>query len=181
MANMSDYLKQLELHDDLEAEVIKKTKVHKVLKAIVKLNSIPKEEEYSFKQRSSELLTKWTGALAADEPAAAPAETATNGVKHDEDQKSQPAKEESPADKKENVPVEEKNVEEETKNDGPAEPASVAKGADVDGDVSMVNADNEFAKVEPALKADTESNIEASAEAATGVETVPASTDAATS
>lgn len=181
MANMSDYLKQLELHDDLEAEVIKKTKVHKVLKAIVKLNSIPKEEEYSFKQRSSELLTKWTGALAADEPAAAPAESATNGVKHDEDEKPQPSKEESPADKKEDVPLEEKKVEEDKKNDAPAEPASATKGADVDGDVSMADADKEVGKVEPAIKTDIESKVEASAEAATSVETVPASADAATS
>ncbi|KAF1912423.1 hypothetical protein BDU57DRAFT_582678 [Ampelomyces quisqualis] len=175
MANMSDYLKQLELHDDLEAEVIKKTKVHKVLKAIVKLNSIPKEEEFGFKQRSSELLTKWTGALAADEPAAAPMETATNGVKHDEDEKSQPTKEESPVDRKEDMPAEEK------KDNTPAGSTPAAKAAVVDGDVSMADADKDLDKIEPAIKADTDSNVEASVEAATGIETVPVSADAATS
>jgi hypothetical protein len=87
MPNMSAYLKQLEELEDLEAEVIKNTKVHKVLKAIIKLETIPNEEEYDFKTRSNNLLAKWSGALAADtENAEAPAPVAapvTNGVKHD--------------------------------------------------------------------------------------------------
>jgi hypothetical protein len=98
---MSEYLKQLEAHDDLEAEVIKKTKVHKVLKAIMKLESIPREEEYYFKQRSNDLLHKWGGSLAAEsEPAAtASAEPTANGAKP-EDEKSESAKAESPAERK---------------------------------------------------------------------------------
>ncbi|KAF2875017.1 hypothetical protein BDV95DRAFT_626569 [Massariosphaeria phaeospora] len=92
MSNMSDYLKQLEEHSDLEAEVIKKTKVHKVLKAIIKLQPIPKEEEYQFKKRSTDLLAKWTGALAADHDTVGESsvvvtsEPATNGV-HQEEEK----------------------------------------------------------------------------------------------
>jgi len=176
MSNMSDYLKQLELHDDLEAEVIKKTKVHKVLKAIIKLNSIPKEEEYSFKQRSGELLTKWGGALASDgEPAAsASAEPATNGVKHDDEKPSKEgslvAKAQSPAETKE-----------EKKEDTSAEPESATKPADTDGDVTMADADKELNKDAPAIKADTESAVEASTEAATSIETAPTSTEAITS
>jgi hypothetical protein len=124
MSSMSDYLKQLELHDDLEAEVIKNTKVHKVLKAIMKLESIPKEDEYSFKQRSNNLLHKWGGSLAVDpEPAAtASAEPSTNGAKHD-DEKSESAKAETPVEKKE--------------VDASAEPAP--KAADNDGDVVMAD------------------------------------------
>lgn len=176
MANMSDYLKQLELHDDLEAEVIKKTKVHKVLKAIIKLNSIPKEEEYTFKQRSTELLTKWGGALAADGEPAASAEPATNGAKHDEDEKPERTKEDSPAAKKEESPVET-----EEKKDGTlAEPASATKPVETDGDVTMDDADKELSKDEPAIKADADSGAEASAEAVTSIETAQA-TDAATS
>jgi hypothetical protein len=176
MENMSDYLKQLELHDDLEAEVIKKTKVHKVLKAIIKLPSIPKEEEYAFKQRSNELLTKWGGALAADGEPAASVEPATNGVKHDEDEKLEPTKEASPAAKKEESPVETT----EKKDGTPADPASAAKPADTDGDVTMGDADKELSKDEPAIAADADTSAEASAEAATSIETAPA-TDAATS
>jgi hypothetical protein len=170
MANMSDYLKQLEAHEDLEAEVIKKTKVHKVLKAIIKLNSIPKEEEYAFKQRSNDLLTKWGGALAADpEPTATtPAEPATNGVKHDEDEKSEPAKEDSPAGKKE--------IEEDT----PAQLATTTKPADADIDVSMADADKEVNKEVPAVKADAESSIEGSTGGAVNTDTVIAPSDIAT-
>ena len=92
---MADYLKQLEAHEDLEAEVIKRTKVHKVLKAIIKLDSIPKEEEYNFKQRSTELLNKWGSVLAADGESAEKATPSTNGVKVD-DEKSESTKAETP-------------------------------------------------------------------------------------
>jgi hypothetical protein len=101
MFNMSEYLKQLEAHDDLEAEVIKKTKVHKVLKNILKLESIPKEAEYQFKQRSNDLLHKWNGSLGAESESAAAAsvEPTANGAKLD-DEKSESAKAESPVEKK---------------------------------------------------------------------------------
>jgi hypothetical protein len=168
MANMSDHIKQLEAHEDLEAEVIKKTKVHKVLKAIIKLNSIPKEEEYHFKQRSNDLLTKWGGALAADlEPATAtPTEPATNGVKHDEDEKPELPKEKSPVEKK---------------DDASTETASVTKPVDTDGDVSMANVEKEVSKDVPATKADTESSAEVSAEAPVSTDTLTPSVEAATS
>jgi hypothetical protein len=173
MANMSDYLKQLEAHDDLEAEVIKKTKVHKVLKAIIKLNSIPKEDEYSFKQRSSDLLTKWGGALAADaEPATEPA---TNGIKHDEDEKSEPTKRESSVEKKDDLPMKEK------KEDTPAEPASATNAADGDGDVSMEDVDKDTSKSELAADAEAASSTEISTEVATGTETASVAVDTATS
>jgi len=175
MANMSDYLKQLEAHEDLEAEVIKKTKVHKVLKAIIKLNSIPKEEEHNFKQRSNDLLTKWGGALASADPEPAAttpaAEPVTNGVKHEEDAKSEPAKEASPVGVKEEV----------KKDDAPAEPIIDAKPADADGDMSMADADKEISKDAPAVKADVEYNVEGSVEAATAIETAPTTSDAVAS
>jgi hypothetical protein len=173
MANMSDHIKQLEAHEDLEAEVIKKTKVHKVLKAIMKLNSIPKEEEYHFKQRSNDLLAKWGGALAADlEPTGtASAEPTTNGVKHDEDEKAVVGKEESP--------VETKEAE---KDDTPAEPTPEAKPAEVDADVSMADADKEVIKNLPAVMADAgEASTEAPVKANDDAGTATASEDATTS
>tara|TARA_R110002003_G_scaffold235_13_gene17049 strand:+ start:7152 stop:8216 length:1065 start_codon:yes stop_codon:yes gene_type:complete len=66
MADMSVYLSQLEAHQTLEAEVIRKTKIHKMLKAIIRLESIPKEEVYAFKRRSNDLLRSWGDALSAD-------------------------------------------------------------------------------------------------------------------
>jgi hypothetical protein len=176
MANMADYLKQLEQHEDLEADIIKKTKVHKVLKAIIKLDSIPKEEVHNFKSRSTELLNKWNGALASADGESAEKTTpaATNGVKAD-DEKSESAKADTPAVEKKEETKAETNEEtkeeskeeskeqskeeakaeptEEKKNeapeeDAPAEPAAAAP-ADKDGDVSM--ADVEATKEAPAI------------------------------
>lgn len=128
MANMDDYLRQLETFENLEAETIRKTKVHKVLKAIVKLNSIPKEDEFNFKSRSSKLLVIWSGQLAAEEPAGeastSVAEPTTNGVNHDDEKKEDIT---SPTDK----PVE------------PAKATEATTGANGDGDVSMTEAKDE--------------------------------------
>lgn len=167
MASMADYLKQLEQHEDLEVEIIKKTKVHKVLKAIIKLDNVPREEVHSFKSRSTELLNKWNGALAnADgESAEKTTPAATNGVKAD-DEKSESAKAETPAAEKKEEETEEANEgsseepkdetkvesteekDEAPKEGAPAEPA-VAATADKDGDVSM--ADVEATKEAPAI------------------------------
>ncbi|KAF2187750.1 hypothetical protein K469DRAFT_725217 [Zopfia rhizophila CBS 207.26] len=148
MANMSEYLKQLEAYTDLEAEVIKKTKVHKVLKAIIKLNSIPKEEEHQFKKRSNDLLNSWNRALAADvetpTTAEAPAEPTTNGVNHEEKANGAARPTEKPED------------------EAPAEPEA-AKAADGDGDVSMADAKEET----PTVKDDAGSRAEGATEAAT--------------
>jgi len=63
MDAMAELFSQLEGYDDLEASVIRNTKINKVLKGIVKLASIPKEEKYNFKGRSNDLLVKWSNSL----------------------------------------------------------------------------------------------------------------------
>ncbi len=63
---MSDFLSELETYPDLEGSIIRATKIHKVLKAMIKLHSIPLDEEYHFKKRSHELLDKWTYILSND-------------------------------------------------------------------------------------------------------------------
>lgn len=94
MKGMAEYISKLETFPDLEPSIIRATKIHKVLKAILKLERIPKEEEFNFKSRSQVLWDKWTKILtadsastsgAADDGAAAPAneeekETAVNDV-----------------------------------------------------------------------------------------------------
>ncbi|KAI9689678.1 MAG: hypothetical protein M1820_010107 [Bogoriella megaspora] len=67
MGNMNELFNQLENFADLELSVLKATKIHKVLKAIIKLTSIPKEEEYNFKKRSNDLLQGWNKVLSGDE------------------------------------------------------------------------------------------------------------------
>ena len=60
---MSDYLSELEALHDLEGAIIRATKIHKVLKAMIKLPSIPLDEEFKFKDRSHALLQKWNEIL----------------------------------------------------------------------------------------------------------------------
>ena len=93
MPNMVNYLTRLEDLPDLENEIIKTTKVHKVLKGIIKLNNIPRESEFNIKKRSQELLAKW-GSLTSEAEigeAVASVAPATNGVKHEEEKANAPA------------------------------------------------------------------------------------------
>jgi hypothetical protein len=80
MKQMSEYVLKLEGYGDLEVSIIRATKINKVLKAILKLNTIPKEEDFRFKPRSQALLDKWNKLLASEQgtPVAAPA--TTNGA-----------------------------------------------------------------------------------------------------
>jgi hypothetical protein len=59
MEQMSDFVSKLESYKDLEVGIIRATKIKKVLKAILKLNSIPKEEDFKFQSRSRTLLSHW--------------------------------------------------------------------------------------------------------------------------
>lgn len=77
MKTMSDYITKLEAFADLEGSIIRATKINKVLKAILKLDSIPKEDEFKFKPRSQVLLDGWNKLLAVDEK---PSGDAANGV-----------------------------------------------------------------------------------------------------
>lgn len=63
---MSDFLSELEVFPDLEGSIIRATKIHKVLKAMIKLPSIPLDEDYQFKTRSIDLLAKWNDILSND-------------------------------------------------------------------------------------------------------------------
>ncbi|KAL8694056.1 MAG: hypothetical protein Q9218_001234 [Villophora microphyllina] len=66
MESMSEYLTELETYTDLEGSIIRATKINKVLKALVKIPSIPQNEIYQFKERSLKLLGKWNETLSAD-------------------------------------------------------------------------------------------------------------------
>ncbi|KAK4158130.1 hypothetical protein C8A00DRAFT_28842 [Chaetomidium leptoderma] len=66
MKLMSDYITKLEAFPDLEVSIIRATKINKVLKNILKLDNIPKEDELKFKARSQVLLDKWNKLLTVD-------------------------------------------------------------------------------------------------------------------
>lgn len=90
--SMSGYLSKLETYPDLEGSIIRATKIHKVLKAMIRLGSIPKDEDYQFKKRSHELLAKWNKILQEDPSAvdkdddAKGDDVTTNGVSKDADE-----------------------------------------------------------------------------------------------
>lgn len=71
MKQMSEFITKLEGYSDLEVSIIRATKINKVLKGILKLEDIPKEAEFKFRERSTELLTKWNKILESDTPAPA--------------------------------------------------------------------------------------------------------------
>ena len=105
MATMSNFISKLENYGDLEVSIIRSTKINKVLKALIKLTTIPKDEEFNFKSRSVELLGRWNKALGADSTAddtAGPSgvdkeeQPTTNGV-HKEDKELSEEKKDVPA------------------------------------------------------------------------------------
>ena len=63
---MSDFLSELETYPDLEGSIIRTTKIHKVLRQMLKLPSIPLDDEFHFKTRSVDLLAKWNETLSND-------------------------------------------------------------------------------------------------------------------
>jgi hypothetical protein len=114
MKLMSDYITKLEGFPDLEVSIIRTTKINKVLKAILKLENIPKEDEFKFKPRSQALLDKWNKLLAVDGTPTAPAAEVNgtskatakaNGVSKGES--AEPAKDESKEESREAAKSEE--------------------------------------------------------------------------
>ena len=77
MAGMADFFSQLEAYENLEPSIIRSTKIHKVLKAIVKLSSIPKDELYNFKKRSAAMLEVWNKRMEAERDTAPASATET--------------------------------------------------------------------------------------------------------
>lgn len=64
IAKMSELLTELEGYEDLESSVIWKSKIHKVLRLIAKLEDMLNEDERDFQQRVSDLLETYMYQLA---------------------------------------------------------------------------------------------------------------------
>jgi hypothetical protein len=60
MPETNEKLTQLECFPDLEVSIPKATKINIVPKGILKLSDIPREDEFRFNSRCSELSAKWT-------------------------------------------------------------------------------------------------------------------------
>lgn len=86
MATMGTFFDRLENHADLEVSIIRSTKINKVLKMIVKLNSIPRDEEFNFRHRAMDILSKWKNVLDNETPSgSAQAKTDVNGAAKEDD------------------------------------------------------------------------------------------------
>lgn len=121
---MSEFVTKLEGYADLEVSIIRATKINKVLKAILKLGTIPREEEFNFKTRSQALLDKWNKLLAVDQDVPGPT---TNGLKQDAKPDAKAASEEAANG------VKEMSIDEKTEEDGApgaAESKEMVPGAD---------------------------------------------------
>ncbi|QSZ35072.1 hypothetical protein DSL72_007936 [Monilinia vaccinii-corymbosi] len=90
MQQMSEYVNKLEGYADLEVSIIRVTKINKVLKAILKLPVIPKEDEFQFKLRSQTLLDKWNRLLASEQVAPHITEAPANGSRDESKEKDEP-------------------------------------------------------------------------------------------
>jgi hypothetical protein len=62
MPAVSDHLKWLEDHD-IDADVIRHTKINKVVKAVLKLVNIPRDDEFRIRTRCMKLLGTFDGKL----------------------------------------------------------------------------------------------------------------------
>ncbi|VUC34488.1 unnamed protein product [Clonostachys rosea] len=118
MDQMVEYLTILEnFGANLEVPIIKATKINKVMKAILKLDSIPREEEFKFKARAQALLDQWNKLMAGEGNA-----SATNGINGASEDHAEPKKSEEPKAKSES----EKPSEDQTSaKDAPEEPKKV--------------------------------------------------------
>lgn len=100
MSAMAEFFGQLEKYDNLEPSIIRTTKIHKVLKAIVKLASIPKDEEFSFKKRSADLLEIWNKRMEGEGEAAPKSAVDEKAPETNGDAAAAPAASEEPAEPK---------------------------------------------------------------------------------
>ncbi|KAL1898072.1 hypothetical protein Cpir12675_002091 [Ceratocystis pirilliformis] len=86
MELMDELLTKLEALPDLEVSIIRATKINKVLRAILKLDSIPRDADFNFKARANDLLGLWNKLLASE--TAASTSHSANGDKTEANGKS---------------------------------------------------------------------------------------------
>lgn len=135
MPAMSGFMNQLEDLKELEADIIKETKIHKVLKKLIELGQIPRDEEFDFKKRSQSLLVMCNAALDNAQPA-------TNGVKSEPKSANEAVAE--PTEKADDVPAASKDA------DGDVTMAETADADKVNKEETPVTATNGDAVAEKA-------------------------------
>jgi len=80
MPELSKFLGDLETWENLTVDLIKDTKIHKVLKGVMRVDfEIPLEDEFHFKKRSEDLYKQWMEMFAAEEKKSKEAAAAEKG------------------------------------------------------------------------------------------------------
>ncbi|KAF2224943.1 hypothetical protein BDZ85DRAFT_294777 [Elsinoe ampelina] len=130
MPQMDEFFRELEKQTNLEGSIIRNTKIHKVLKNILRLDNIPQDEKYDFKKRSSAMLDHWSDALNAPAESKSEAKPATNGEK----KLDEPAKENG-----EKGAAAEEKAEVKEPAEAPVEATNPGNDAGDEADVSMVD------------------------------------------
>ena len=143
MQQMADYFHSLETQKDIEASIIKSTKIHKVLKGIVKLTSIPRDEEYNFKERSAKLLEDWSKILGEDTAVSAETKGQSSGKKDPDNAEHNGAEESIKGE-----PEDKENGAGATKDESAEEPDEKATEAKDKPDVAMEDVQDDAAKTE---------------------------------
>jgi len=172
MDGMADFFNQLEAYAELEPSIIRTTKIHKVLKAIVKLASVPKDGEYNFKKRSSAMLEIWnkrmesendnaTSTVAGTSEATEAKAAETNGTSAGKDVEMKDVVEEAQegADKKPEEQADEAAEKIEEKIEGKADAVADLPAAPTEKVADLAEA----AKEEAAAPADADVNMEGAA------------------
>ncbi|OCF61281.1 hypothetical protein L486_00928 [Kwoniella mangroviensis CBS 10435] len=91
MPSYDDLFKTIESYDSMTIDALQYSKIGKVMKKIMTLNEIPRNEEFKITDRASKLMHQWTDFIASSENkpngaanGEAPASTAANGEKKEE-------------------------------------------------------------------------------------------------
>lgn len=130
---MAGFFTRLESHGEIEVSIIRETKIQKVLRAILKLSSIPKDEQYSFKKRAVDILSSWKNLLDSDVASAKHGQAKTNGIDKEKDDSANPESEVA-------AKTEPEEAKEEPKE--PKEPAKEGADSAEDKDELMPDADS---------------------------------------
>lgn len=62
---MSKLFKQLEDNEKIEAAILRETKIHKVMKGIMRAENVPADGEFGFRRRAERLWEGWRVLLEA--------------------------------------------------------------------------------------------------------------------
>ncbi|KAE8148696.1 hypothetical protein BDV25DRAFT_13682 [Aspergillus avenaceus] len=172
MTSMSSYFNKLENYKDLEVSIIRSTKINKVLKMIVKLSSIPRDEEFQFRRRAVDLLSRWKTVLDADTvgPTEDKKKPKANGI-HKEDSVDTTARADTEAEKEDELKSAKEEPKDEEMTDADAKEKSEApepakeeseKAASKDEEPAG-NASDEKTSEKPTAEIAEEETVEASA------------------